>query len=77
MAVMIGVDPQKRSHTAVAVDDREAELERVEVRASRVQVDELLAWASKCCSMRASRSRRSRSTWVTLTLASRCGRTRA
>ena len=47
MAVMIGVDPHKRSHTAVAVDDREVELGRVEVRASRVQVDELLAWASK------------------------------
>ena len=47
MAVMIGVDPHKRSHTAVAVDADEVELGRLEVRASRVQVDELLAWAAR------------------------------
>jgi class 3 adenylate cyclase len=47
MAVMIGVDPHKRSHTAVAINGDEVEVGRVQVRASRVQVDELLAWASQ------------------------------
>jgi transposase len=47
MAVMIGVDPHKRSHTAVAINDDEVELGRVEARASRVQADELIAWASQ------------------------------
>jgi transposase len=47
MAVMIGVDPHKRSHTAVAVGADEVEFGRLEVRASRVQVDELLAWAAR------------------------------
>jgi transposase len=47
MAVMIGVDPHKRSHTAVAVDADDVELGRVEVRASRVQVDELIVWAAQ------------------------------
>jgi transposase len=46
MAVTIGVDPHKRSHTAVAIDAGECELDRVEVRASRMQVDELVGWAS-------------------------------
>ena len=44
--VMIGVDPHKGSHTAVAIDRDEAELARSKVRASRRQVDELLAWAT-------------------------------
>jgi hypothetical protein len=47
MAVMIGVDPHKRSHTAVVVDGDEVELDRLEERASRVQVDELLGWAAR------------------------------
>jgi transposase len=47
MAVMIGVDPHKGSHTAVAIDRDEAELARVTVRATRRQVDELLAWAAR------------------------------
>jgi len=47
MAVMIGVDPHKRSHTAVAVDADEVELGRLEVRASRVQVDELVGWVRR------------------------------
>jgi transposase len=47
MAVMIGVDPHKRSHTAVAVDAGEAELATIEVRASQAQVAQLLAWASR------------------------------
>lgn len=44
--VMIGVDPHKGSHTAVAIDRDEAELAKSKVRASRRQVDELLAWAT-------------------------------
>jgi transposase len=47
MAVMIGVDPHKGSHTAVVIDRDESELARVTVRATRRQVDELLAWAAR------------------------------
>jgi transposase len=43
---MIRVDPHKGSHTAVATDDREAALSQLKVRASRRQVDQLLAWAA-------------------------------
>ena len=45
MQVIIGVDPHKASHTAVAIDDREDELARLKVRSGRNQVDQLLAWA--------------------------------
>ncbi len=44
--VMIGVDPHKGSHTAVAVDDGETELARLKVRASSRQVGQLLEWAT-------------------------------
>jgi transposase len=44
--VMIGVDPHKGSHTAVALDDGEAVVGEVQVRAAPGQRDELLAWAS-------------------------------
>ena len=37
MTVMIGVDPHKGSHTAVAIDTDELELAKVRVRASRRQ----------------------------------------
>jgi transposase len=47
MAVVIGVDPHKGSHTAVAIDRDETELASVTVRATRRQVDELLAWAAR------------------------------
>jgi transposase len=47
MAVMIGVDPHKRSHMAVAVDRDDVEICRLEVRASRAQVHELLGWAGR------------------------------
>jgi transposase len=46
MTVMIGVDPHKGSHTAVAIDGDEAELATVKVRASRGQLDRLLDWAA-------------------------------
>ena len=45
MHVIIGVDPHKATHTAVAVGEREDELARVAVRASRVQTERLLSWA--------------------------------
>ncbi len=44
--VMIGVDPHKRSHTAVAIDGDDVELAAIEVRASHAQVAQLLAWAA-------------------------------
>ena len=45
-AVMIGVDPHKGSHTAVAIDQAEMALGQVRVRASAEQVQRLLAWAA-------------------------------
>lgn len=45
MQVIIGVDPHKASHTAVAISAAEEELAYKRVRASQVQVDKLLAWA--------------------------------
>ncbi len=45
MNVIIGIDPHKASHTAVAIDGVENELGRVRVRATRRQVDHLMAWA--------------------------------
>lgn len=46
MTVIIGVDPHKGSHTAVAVDDREEEISRLTVRATRRQLEQLQRWAS-------------------------------
>jgi len=45
MDVMIGIDPHKATHTAVAVGDGEIELDRVQIRSGRGQLDRLLAWA--------------------------------
>jgi transposase len=45
MTVIIGVDPHKATHTAVAIDSTEVELGRTRVRATRKQVPQLLAWA--------------------------------
>jgi len=45
MHVVIGVDPHKASHTAVAIDGVEDELSSVKVRATRRQVDQLVTWA--------------------------------
>lgn len=45
MQVIIGVDPHKASHTAVAISASEDELAHKKVRATRAQVDQLLAWA--------------------------------
>lgn len=43
--VIIGVDPHKASHTAVAVSGDEAELGRTKVRSGNDQAGELLSWA--------------------------------
>ena len=45
MTVMIGVDPHKGSHTAVAIDADEIELATIQVRSSTRQVAQLLGWA--------------------------------
>ena len=45
MQVVIGVDPHKASHTAVAIDEAEDQISSVKVRATRRQVDQLLCWA--------------------------------
>ena len=45
-AMMIGVDPHKASHTAVALSAAEEPLGEVRVRASAAQVQRLLAWAA-------------------------------
>jgi hypothetical protein len=45
-AVMIGVDPHKGSHTAVAISAGEEPLGQVRVRASAVQAQRLLSWAA-------------------------------
>jgi transposase len=44
--VMIGVDPHKASHTAVAISAAEEPLGELRVRACAVQVERLLAWAA-------------------------------
>lgn len=44
-AVMIGVDPHKASHTAVAISAAEEPLGELRVRACVVQAEQLLAWA--------------------------------
>jgi transposase len=43
--VIIGVDPHKASHTAVAISRDEDELASLKVRATRRQVEQLVAWA--------------------------------
>ena len=46
MAVMIGVDPHKGSHTAVALDESEEPLGELRVRSAANQVERLLGWAA-------------------------------
>src|SRR3974377_1190551 len=42
--VVIGIDPHKGSHTAVAIDEDERKLDEVLVRADKRQLERLLAW---------------------------------
>jgi transposase len=46
MTVIIGIDPHKSTHMAVAIDDEEQAIARLEVRADRAQTQRLLAWAA-------------------------------
>jgi transposase len=46
MAVMIGVDPHKASHTAVALDESEQPLGELRVRSAGNQIERLLEWAA-------------------------------
>ncbi len=43
--IMIGIDPHKATHTAVAVDDHEVVLGELTVRASTAQAERLCRWA--------------------------------
>jgi len=45
--VMIGIDPHKRSHTAVAIDTKEQVLGERLVHATGAQVPELVEWAKR------------------------------
>ncbi|MGB9112936.1 MAG: transposase [Acidimicrobiales bacterium] len=45
MTVIIGVDPHKMSHTAVAVSTTEQELARTRVRSGSAQLEQLVEWA--------------------------------
>jgi transposase len=46
MTVIIGIDPHKATHMAVAIDGDEHLIGRLEVKADRVQTQRLLAWAA-------------------------------
>src|SRR5260370_14258518 len=46
-SVMIGVDPHKASHTAVAIDAAEVPPGTLRVRASAAQAGKLLEWAAE------------------------------
>ena len=46
MAVMIGVDPHKASHTAAAIGPAEEPLGQVRIQACASQVEQLVAWAA-------------------------------
>jgi transposase len=46
MAVMIGVDPHKGSHTAVALDESEQFLGELRVRSAANQLERLVGWAA-------------------------------
>jgi hypothetical protein len=45
VTVMIGIDPHKASHTAVAIDPAEVPLGQLRVRACAAQAERLLGWA--------------------------------
>ena len=45
MTVMIGIDPHKATHTAVAINENEVVLDEFKIRASAGQVQRLCEWA--------------------------------
>ena len=44
---MIGIDPHKATHTAVAIDNNETVIDELKVRASRFQTQRLRDWADR------------------------------
>jgi hypothetical protein len=62
MTVIIGVDPHKATHTAVAIDGDEQPLARLDVVADRSQTQRLLAWAAPFAERRYARAHRAAST---------------
>src|SRR6266516_2581594 len=46
MAVIIGIDPHKGSHTAVAVGAAEQPLGKIRIRGCPAQAEQLVAWAA-------------------------------
>jgi len=46
MTVIIGIDPHKTTHVAVAIDGDEQAIARLEVIADRAQTQRVLAWAA-------------------------------
>lgn len=47
MTIMIGIDPHKATHTAVAIDNNERVLDEFTLRSSNTQVQRLRSWASQ------------------------------
>ena len=47
MTIMIGIDPHKATHTAVAIDSNETVLDEFKGRASKVQAQRLQSWADR------------------------------
>ena len=47
MSVVIGIDPHKGSHAAAAVNGADLAVAELEVKASKRQTGELLAWAER------------------------------
>src|SRR5688572_20229316 len=45
--VVIGVDPHKGSHMAVAIDEHEQQVARLQVRSGPRQLEQLAAWAGE------------------------------
>jgi hypothetical protein len=46
MTIIIGIDPHKATHTAVAIDETEQPLAQFQLAADRCQAMRLLAWAA-------------------------------
>jgi len=47
MTIIIGIDPHKASHTAVAIDNTECVLDELRVRARSSQTDRLRSWPAQ------------------------------
>ena len=47
MTVIIGIDPHKASHTAVAIGCDEQPIAEIRVRSTCHQTEKLLAWAER------------------------------